>query len=221
MHPTGVLVTTILLMWVVGGTVWLLRQRRYSLAQTPRFAMDLLGFPVELAQNIWGRGGVPYALLLPNMLIFGLFTFAPMILNFWVSVTGGESISLLSRPFVGMANYADIFSCENYFNPNTCSNAGQSFWVAMSNTLIFVAIQVPVLCVVALATALVVNMSIAGRGFWRAMFFYPVMLSPVVIANIWQWVLHRRGILNDTIGDASTTITNVAGRAGFDIVVTV
>ncbi|MEM1376455.1 MAG: sugar ABC transporter permease, partial [Pseudomonadota bacterium] len=46
-------------------------------------------------------------------------------------------------------------------------------------------------------------------------------LSPVVIANIWQWVLHRRGILNDTIGDASTTITNVAGRAGFDIVVTV
>ncbi|MEL6920800.1 MAG: sugar ABC transporter permease, partial [Pseudomonadota bacterium] len=221
MNPTGVLVTTVLLLWAVGGTIWLLSQRRYSIAQTPRFAMDLLGFPVEIAQSIWGRGGVPYALLLPNMLIFGLFTFAPMILNFWVSMTGGESISLLNRPFVGLENYADIFACENYFNPNTCTNAGQSFWVAMSNTLIFVAIQVPVLCVVALATALVVNMSIAGRGFWRAMFFYPVMLSPVVIANIWQWVLHRRGILNDTIADTSTVITNIAGRAGFDIVVTV
>ncbi|MEN0002402.1 MAG: hypothetical protein AAF940_16115, partial [Pseudomonadota bacterium] len=178
MNPTGVIVTIVLLAWVLGGTIWLLRQRRYSIAQAPRFAMDLLGFPVELAQSIWGRGGVPYALLLPNMLIFGFFTFLPMILNFWVSVTGGESISLFSRPFVGMENYADIFSCESFFNPNTCSNAGQSFWTAMGNTLIFVAIQVPVLCAVALATALVVNMSIAGRGFWRAMFFYPVMLSP-------------------------------------------
>lgn len=221
MNPTGLVVTIILLLWSVGGTIWLLTQRRYTLVQLPRFAMDLLGFPVELAQSVWGRGGVPYALLLPNMLIFGFFTFLPMILNFWVSVTGGESISLLSRPFVGIANYADIFNCQNFFSPNTCSNAGQSFWVAMGNTLLFVAIQVPVLCVVALATALVVNMSIAGRGFWRAMFFYPVMLSPVVIANIWQWVLHRRGILNDTIGDTSTVITNLAGRAGFDIVMTI
>ncbi|MEL6436813.1 MAG: sugar ABC transporter permease, partial [Pseudomonadota bacterium] len=221
MNPTGIVATLIVAFWVIGGSIWLLQRRSYSIVEAPRFGMDLLGFPVEIAQSIWGRGGVPYALLLPNMLIFGFFTFLPMILNFWVSVTGGESISLLNRPFVGLANYADIFNCENYFNPNTCSNAGQSFWVAMSNTLLFVIIQVPVLCVVALATALVVNMSIAGRGFWRAMFFYPVMLSPVVIANIWQWVLHRRGILNDTLGDTTAAMTAVAGRAGFDIVATV
>ena len=71
--------------WLLGGTVWLLTHRSYRLTELGRFAMDLLGFPVEIAQSIWGRGSVPYAFLLPNMALFGAFTFFPMILNFWVS----------------------------------------------------------------------------------------------------------------------------------------
>ncbi len=183
--------------------------------------MDLLGFPVELAQSIWGRGGVPYAFLLPNMLIFGFFTFSPMILNFWVSLTGGESILLGSRPYVGLDNYRDIFSCEDYSSPKTCRNPGFTFWTGMYNTLKFVLFQVPVLCVAALITALVVNKSLAGRGFWRAMFFYPVMLSPVVIANIWKWVLHRKGVLNEGLADGTEAMTVLAGMSGFDVVATV
>jgi ABC-type sugar transport system permease subunit len=221
MTLAGILMTTIAIVWLGGGTIWLLMRRRYSLYQVPNFAMDLLGFPVELAQSIWGRGGVPYALLLPNMLIFGLFTFAPMILNFYVSMTDGTSISLFDRPWVGFAKYAEIFDCASIFEPKTCSNAGYNFWTGMLNTLWFVFFQVPILCIVALATALVVNKNIRGRGFWRAMFFYPVMLSPVVIANIWNWVLHRKGVLNEAIGGASDTMTGLAGMAGFDMVVTV
>ena len=71
MSLAGILMWAIVVCWVAGGTIWLLSHRSYRLYQIPRFAMDLLGFPVELAQSIWGRGGVPYALLLPNMLIFG------------------------------------------------------------------------------------------------------------------------------------------------------
>jgi ABC-type sugar transport system permease subunit len=188
------------LLWGVGGSVWLLMRRRYRLDQIPQFAHGPDGFPVELSQALFGRAGVPYALLLPNMLIFGLFTFAPMILNFYVSMTAGSSILLFDRPWVGFENYTRIFNCENIFEPRTCSNEGFNFWTAMFNTLWFVVIQVPLMCVVALATALVVNKNIQGRGFWRAMFFYPVMLSPVVIANIWHWMLHRRGALNEVIG---------------------
>ena len=99
MTLAGILMTTLGFLWIVGGTFWLLTRRRYRLYQVPSFAMDLLGFPVELAQSLWGRGGVPYALLLPNLLIFGIFTFAPMILNFYVSMTGGTSIALFNRPY--------------------------------------------------------------------------------------------------------------------------
>ncbi|WP_245866507.1 carbohydrate ABC transporter permease [Oceaniglobus roseus] len=208
-------------LWIGGGTVWLLTRRRYRLAQVPNFLMDLVGFPVELAQSLFGRTGVPYALLLPNMLIFGFFTFLPMILNFYVSFTGGSSIQLFDRPWVGAANYAAIFDCETYFSPKTCSNEGYDFWTGMFNTLWFVVVQVPILCVVALATALVVNKNIVGRGFWRAMFFYPVMLSPVVIANIWNWVLHRKGALNAALGSSADAMSAMAGMTGFDLVASV
>lgn len=211
----------LVLAWVLGGSIWLLTTRRYRLVQTPRFGMDLLGFPVELAQSLFGRGGVPYALLLPNMLIFGLFTFTPMILNFYVSFTGGSSIILFDRPFVGMEKYADIFRCETYWVPKTCSNAGFNFFTGLYNTLWFVVIQVPIMCTVALMTALVVNRDIKGRGFWRAMFFYPVMLSPVVIANIWNWVLNRKGVLNSSLGELHGGLNALAGTAGFDMVFTV
>ena len=208
-------------LWIGGGAVWLLGRRRYRLHQVPQFLMDLVGFPVELSQSLWGRSGVPYALLMPNLVIFGLFTFAPMILNFYVSFTGGSSISLFDRPWVGGSNYSEIFNCETIFEPKTCSNAGYNFWTGMFNTLWFVVVQVPVICVAALVTALVVNKNLKGRGFWRAMFFYPVMLSPVVIANIWNWVLHRKGALNEMVGGASDSLTGLAGMAGFDIAMTV
>ena len=221
MSLAGIMMVTIGLLWVGGGSIWLLLHRRYRLYQAPNFFMDLLGFPVELAQSLWGRGGVPYALLLPNLLIFGLFTFAPMILNFYVSMTEGTSISLFDRPFVGLAKYAEIFDCVSILEPKSCSNAGFNFWTGMFNTLWFVVFQVPILCAVALLTALVVNKDLKGRGLWRAMFFYPVMLSPVVIANIWNWVLHRKGVLNEAIGGASDTLTGMAGMAGFDMVMTV
>lgn len=221
MSLAGSLMLGLMLAWGLGGSIWLLSTRRYRVTQTPRFAMDLLGFPVELAQSLFGRGGVPYALLLPNMLIFGLFTFTPMILNFYVSFTGGSSIILFDRPFVGLEKYADIFTCEDYLVPKTCSNAGYNFFTGLYNTLWFVGIQVPIMCAVALLTALVVNRNIRGRGFWRAMFFYPVMLSPVVIANIWNWVLNRKGVLNSTLGDLQGGLNALAGLSGFDMMMTV
>ena len=221
MSLAAALMLVIGLLWVGGGTLWLLSRRSYRLYQVPQFLMDLLGFPVEISQAWFGRAGVPYALLLPNMLVFGLFTFAPMILNFYVSLTDGPSITLFDRPWVGLEKYRDIFNCETIFIPKTCTNAGFNFWTGMFNTLWFVVIQVPILCAVALITALVVNKNIKGRGFWRAMFFYPVMLSPVVIANIWNWVLHRKGALNEVVGGASDTMTALAGLSGFDMIATV
>ena len=47
-----------------------------------------------------------------------------------------------------------------------------------------------------LVTALVLNRKIRGRGFFRAVYFFPVLLSPVVVALIWKWILQRDGLLN-------------------------
>jgi alpha-1,4-digalacturonate transport system permease protein len=38
-----------------------------------------------------------------------------------------------------------------------------------------------------------------ARGFFRAVFFFPVLLSPVVVALIWKWILQRDGLLNAVV----------------------
>ncbi len=221
MSPSAWIISIVGVLWIGGGSLWLLTKQRYRIDQIPHFFIDLLGVPVEWAQSIWGRKGVPYAFLLPNMVIFGMFTFIPVLLNFYVSFTSGDSISIFERPFVGWENYNQIFDCDTILEPKTCPNAGYNFWQSLFNTLLFIVFQVPILCGMALLTALVVNKAMSGRGFWRAMFFYPVMLSPVVIANIWQWILHRKGALNATLASGNQTVNELAGMAGFDITVTV
>jgi ABC-type sugar transport system permease subunit len=157
--------------------------------------------PMRWLQKRIGLKGLPYVFLLPTMAIFGLFSFLPALLNIWISFTGGSSTILAERPFVGLRNYESLLACESIFVPKSCPVAGFGFWTGMWNTLLFAVIQVPVMIAVALATAIVLNREIAARGFWRALFFYPVMLSPVVVAVIWDWVLKRRGILNAFLAD--------------------
>lgn len=221
MTPIMLAAVAVGLVWVGYGSVWLLRNRAYRVTQAHHFLADLLGFPVEWAQSVWGRGGVPYAFLMPNLLLFGFFTFLPLLLNFYVSFTSGNSISLFSRPWVGTENYAQLLDCESILEPRTCHASGFNFWTGMFNTFRFVVVAVPVLCFASLVTALVVNRTVRGRGFWRALFFYPVMLSPVVIANIWQWVLHRKGVLNASLAEAHGGVSGLAGIAGIDILATV
>jgi ABC-type sugar transport system permease subunit len=165
---------------------------------------DLLDGPFRALQKHIGAHRMAYVFLVPNLLVFGLFSFWPMILNFYIAFTGGTSVLLAERPFVGLDNFRELLNCPSYLDPKTCPVAGFSFWTGLWNTLFFAVVQVPIMIVVALVTALVLNRDIKGRGFWRAVFFYPVMLSPVVVAVIWDWILKRRGILNALLDDAVT-----------------
>jgi ABC-type sugar transport system permease subunit len=164
---------------------------------------DLLDVPFRALQNHIGANKMAYVFLVPNLVVFGLFSFWPMILNFYIAFTGGTSAILAERPIVGFDNFRELLNCPSYLDPKTCPVAGFSFWTGLWNTLFFAVVQVPIMIVVALVTALVLNRDIKGRGFWRAVFFYPVMLSPVVVAVIWDWILKRRGILNALLEDGT------------------
>ena len=75
----------------------------------------------------------------------------------------------------------------------------------MYNTAWFALFQVALMVLFSLITALVLNRRILGRGFFRGVFFYPVLLSPVVVALIWKWVLQREGLLNAILQNAGGT----------------
>ena len=56
-----------------------------------------------------------------------------------------------------------------------------------------------------------------GRGFWRGVFFYPVLLSPVVVALIWKWILQREGVLNAVLVACGGSARRVAHQRSWAI----
>jgi len=158
------------------------------------FVMGLLGLVVEPLQRLLGVRRMPWVFLLPNLSIFGLFVLFPVFLNLYVSLTGGTQLFPQDRPFVGLANYERLFDCGSYADPNSCVE--DRFWRAVRNTTTFVVFQVGGMVLVSLVTAVVLNRRIRFRSFFRSVYFYPVLLSPVVVALIWKWILQRDGALN-------------------------
>ncbi|QYK42711.1 MAG: sugar ABC transporter permease [Paracoccaceae bacterium] len=154
----------------------------------------LIDPPLRLWQRVAGQKGMVGFFLLPNMAIFGVFVLFPLVVNIAYSMTTGGALFLADREFVGGAQYARLLTCQNYLDIRTCQE--DQFWTAVRNTGTFVVLQVTLLVICATATALILNRELRARGFWRAVFFFPVLLSPVVVGLIWRWILDRNGVLN-------------------------
>jgi multiple sugar transport system permease protein len=112
--------------------------------------------------------------LLPNIAGFLLFTLVPIIAAFALSLYDWP---LISEPkFIGFGNYIRLFAKDPLF--------GQVIW----NTLVYVVFYVAANLVVSLALAVWLSQEIRGIKIFRAIFFLPVLVPPVAISLIWQWI---------------------------------
>lgn len=161
------------------------------------FIMSIVELPFNFIQKHFGRSHLAWFFLAPTLILFGIFTFLPIILSVAYSFTGGTEILLKNRPFIGLENYKNLLSCQDYLNPYSCRYDG--FWTGIYNTGSYIIFNVVLTLLVALGTAIILNKKIKGRSFFRALFFYPVLLSPVVVGLVWKWFLERTGLLNMAI----------------------
>ncbi|MDJ0753349.1 MAG: sugar ABC transporter permease [Ardenticatenaceae bacterium] len=171
-------------------------------------------------QRLIGITNMAYVFVLPNLLIFGIFILFPVILNFFYAFTGSTEFLLADRPYVGTQNFDQLFDCGSFLDPNSCRE--DLFWRAVFNTAGYVVFQVSLMVIISLFTALILNRKIKARGFFRSVFFYPVLLSPIVVALIWKWILQENGLFNgvlDGLGyDKVMFLTNV-GWARFWVII--
>ena len=119
----------------------------------------------------------------PMLLGFTIFTFGPILASLAISFTNWD---LLQTPkFIGLNNYINMFKDE-------------SFRQCISNTLYFVVTMVPVILIVSLGLAIILNQNIKGKGFFRAAFYFPSVVSTVAISMVWLWVFSpsNSGLLN-------------------------
>lgn len=135
---------------------------------------------------------VPWLFLAPYLGLFGYFIIYPIILGMWISLHAWD-FTLPNRPFVGLANY------EKLFTPG--STTYEPFWNSMANTAIFTVTSVPLLLVIPLLVALMMNKNFAGRNFFRALYFAPYVLGVAVITILWRYLLDNNiGIINYYMG---------------------
>ena len=94
----------------------------------------------RLGQRVLGVQRLGWLFVAPNLIVFGIFTFLPILINFVYATTGGVNLMPFSRPWTGGENFAILLECRNYLDLQTCRK--DVFWRAMLNTAQFSVIQV-------------------------------------------------------------------------------
>lgn len=142
-----------------------------------------------------GDAKVAWLFLLPYLVLFVTFVLAPIGYGLWISLHEYD-FTLPDKPFVGLDNYAGLVDGTSPF--------ADPFWLSMRATWLFTAISVPLLLVVPLAVALMMNAKFRGRTVFRAIYFAPYVLGVAVISVLWRYLLDSNiGLVNyylDAVG---------------------
>ncbi len=125
---------------------------------------------------------LPYLLVSPYLIHFAVFIAFPVI--FSIVLTFHEWNIISPMKYNGLNNYIRLFN-------------DPVFWKSLLNTLTFLVIHIPLQIAVSLFLAEVLNQKIKFRGFFRAAFFLPVIVSGVVVTILWQQLFgFDAGLLN-------------------------
>jgi multiple sugar transport system permease protein len=128
----------------------------------------------------------------PALLLIGLFFFVPVTAGLVLSLTDFDIYAIASPDtarFVGLANFATVLS-------------DPVFWVALRNTLFFVLVGGPLTVAVSLAAAVLVNSRLArAPGFFRSLYFTPVVTTLVAMSVVFRYLYHPHyGLINHLLG---------------------
>ncbi|MCH6574173.1 MAG: sugar ABC transporter permease [Bacteroidetes bacterium] len=128
------------------------------------------------------KKAIPYLLVSPYIIHFFVFIAFPVVFSIVLTFHKWNIISPME--YTGFANYIRLFQ-------------DALFLKSILNTLIFLVIHIPLQIIVALFLAEVLNQKIHLRGFFRAAFFLPVVVSGVVVTILWQQLYgFDTGLLN-------------------------
>lgn len=127
----------------------------------------------------------PWLLLTPALLATLLIVFIPAVQTIWMSLHQVVLFRPRTRPFVGLANYAEALG-------------DPVFWQSLATSLLWVVAAVGLQFALGLAAALLLNRRFRWRGIARALIVVPWALPSVIIGLIWTWMLDfNLGLVNE------------------------
>src|SRR5687768_5695555 len=125
----------------------------------------------------------PYLFLAPALLLLGVFVAYPIVSVVYYSLTDYDSV----RPptFIGLENYERLLG-------------DPVFWKALRNSIIYL-VATPILVVLSITLAIVVNRQLRGIHIFRALYYIPAVAGSIAIGISWRWLFDRNGFLNGVL----------------------
>ena len=112
--------------------------------------------------------------LLPALLIYSCVIILPALYSFFISFFRWDGVT--QRQFVGLKNYTNLFIKDAIFIG------------ALKNNIIWVLLTIGITVILALFLALAMNRAFKFRVMYRAVFYFPYMLSWIIAGLIWKWI---------------------------------
>ena len=135
---------------------------------------------------------VPYLYILPNMILFITFMIIPIFMTFYYGTVKWNGLG--TPKFIGLENYLYIFK-------------DKVFLKSIFNTFYYAIATVPLLMVLALFFAVLLNNHIPLRGLIRSAVYAPAVVSTVVVGTVFTW------IFQDQLGLINYILTSLGGTA--------
>lgn len=124
-----------------------------------------------------------YGFMTPALIIIILFTIIPIIGSL---VLMFYDYSVLGQTkFVGLKNFVKAFH-------------DRVFWISIKNSVIFVVV-VPIIQILSILLAVLVNKKLPGIGIFRTLFYIPVVTSMVAVSIMWGFIFDTSGIINTAL----------------------
>ena len=125
----------------------------------------------------------PYLFLAPALAVIVVFVLYPIIAVVYYSFT---DYNIINPPvWVGLRNYQQLLQ-------------DPVFWQALEHSFIYLLVT-PILIVLSILLAIVVNRKLPGINFFRALYYIPVISGSIAVGIAWRLIWDTNGLLNSTL----------------------
>ena len=141
---------------------------------------------IGIAPRPWRQSAIALSLAGPALILMSIFLIGPLVCVILLSLTNYQ-LGASTFQLIGLGNYAELAQ-------------DPTFQRSLLNTLIYAAVVVPGSVLLGLGAALLIEADSSLRGFYRAVYFLPVMATLIAMAIVWEFMLHPQfGIINLTL----------------------
>ena len=123
---------------------------------------------------------VAYAFMAPALILLILFVFVPII--------GSLPLAFFDYSGIGETSFTGLDNFKRLFDDS-------QFRIAMLNSVLFIVV-VPPIQILSIMLAVLVNQKLPGIGFFRVLYYIPVVTSMVAVSIIWGFLFDPNGVIN-------------------------